>query len=210
MKLKPIEIDSQQVLKFLGYGSKQASPVILRKLEEELTNLEGLFQPQVFLKELSLRQERDYMILGEEIRIDSQYARQELATCQRVFVALYSLGDRIEERIQEYSSSTEMIRGMILDKIGVVALDHIYSQIVDYLEEALAPLKLSAAVFPAQRDFPLAFQREIFDQFADENQQIQIGEAYQFSPIKTVGVLLGFGREGQDGSICDRCDQKCH
>ena len=50
-------------------------------------------------------------------------------------VLLYTIGDKIQQKINEYSESNEMIRAMLLDKIGVVALDDINARVKNIIEK---------------------------------------------------------------------------
>ena len=122
---------------------------------------------------------------------------------------LLSVNQSSPERIQIYSTSSEMIRGMILDKIGVVALDNMKRQIRSEMEGKIAPLEITTEIFPAQKDFPVAFQSKIFDMFKYENTEIRISESHQLYPIKSVGVIFGIGDRKQEFDACDRCDNKC-
>ena len=75
----------------------------------------------------------------------------------------------MDKKIEEYSNTSEMIRAMILDKIGVVALDNIKHQIKDEISKQIAPLNISTELYPAQKDFHISNQKIIFDIFKNEN-----------------------------------------
>ena len=102
-----------------------------------------------------------------------------------------------------------MIRAMILDKIGVVALDNIKEQIKEKIINEIVPNKISSQLYPAQKDFLISNQKIIFDIFEEENDVITISKHYQFNPLKTVTVLIGIGKDEDKHNMCDRCESKC-
>lgn len=208
--IEEIHIDPNQVLKFLGYGTKKPAPIILKKIDEEIKGIDELLKPIIFIKEFKIdSKDNGKITFGDKYIIDSEYAFQELKDCNKLYISLYSLGNVIEERIQIYSASSEMIRGMILDKIGVVALDNMKQQIRSEIEGKVAPLEITTEIFPAQKDFPNSFQSKIFDMFEYGNTEITISKSHQLHPIKTVGVIFGIGNKKQEFDMCDRCDNKC-
>ena len=99
---------------------------------------------------------------------------------------------------------------MILDKIGVVALDDINRQIREAIATEAAPLKISAQLFPSQKDFEISNQKIIFEALEDEIRGITISPYFQLHPIKTVAVIFGMGSTEDKLSMCDRCEDKCH
>ncbi|AHM57906.1 hypothetical protein EAL2_808p04020 (plasmid) [Peptoclostridium acidaminophilum DSM 3953] len=210
LKIKDINIDKEQVKKFLGYASKPCPPIILKKIDEEMERAAELFEPEVLVKRFKIDS-----IKGAETRfggttsIQSEYVAQELEDSIELYLALYTIGNRIEKRINEHSIGSEMIRAMILDKIGVVALDDINRQLKEAIEEESAPYKISAQIFPSQRDFEISNQKMIFEALEAEISNITISSHFQFNPIKTVAVIFGMGSAADKLSMCDRCENKC-
>lgn len=210
LEIEDIIIDKKQVLKFLGYDKKQAAPIILKKLDQEIEKSKNLFDPIAFLKKFQIEKEEGKKISFAKYSIESKYALEELRDSDSIYLALYTIGDRLDKKIEEYSNTSEMIRAMILDKIGVVALDNIKHQIKDEISKQIAPLNISTELYPAQKDFHISNQKIIFDIFKNENSVISISKHYQLNPIKTVAVLFGIGKEIDEYGMCSRCDNKCY
>lgn len=165
LEIEDIIIDKKQVLKFLGYDKKQAAPIILKKLDQEIEKSKNLFDPIAFLKKFQIEKEEGKKISFAKYSIESKYALEELRDSDSIYLALYTIGDRLDKKIEEYSNTSEMIRAMILDKIGVVALDNIKHQIKDEISKQIAPLNISTELYPAQKDFHISNQKIIFDIF---------------------------------------------
>ncbi|KMT21015.1 hypothetical protein [Clostridium cylindrosporum] len=210
LDIKDIIIDRDEVLKFLGYGKRKQPPIILKKIDEEIEKSKELFDTQVFLKHFKIEKIKDVEVSFGDFNIKSNYVARELENSSSVYIALYSIGDYIEDRINEYSSSTEMIRAMILDKIGVVALDYINHKIKEEINKKINPMNISAQLYPSQKDFHISNQVILLNAFREENTTITISKHFQMYPIKTVVVLFGVGKDKDKYSMCDRCENKCY
>lgn len=210
LDIENIIIDRNQVLKFLGYAHRHLPPIISKKVDEEIERSNDLFEPSAFFKQFKVDMINDGEIsFGQIYRMKSYYVANELKNSSSIYLSLYTIGDKIESRIREYSKSNEMIRAMILDKIGVVALDNVNQQIKEKIAEQIAHLKISSQLYPSQKDFDIFNQKIIFDIFQEENDTITISKYYQLYPLKTVAVLFGIGKDEDKSNMCDRCDSKC-
>jgi hypothetical protein len=210
MNIENIEIDKGHVLKFLGYGKRQPPQIIMKKIDEEIGNSKDMFEPEVFLKHFQIdginNGEVDF---GGAFRVKSDYAAEKLKDASSIFIALYTVGNKVETRISEYSNGHDMIRAMILDKIGVVALDNVNCQIRRKIINENFPFKISSKLYPGQEDFDLSNQKMIFEMFQDENDTITISKHYQLHPLKTVAVLFVMGKNEEKHDMCDSCNVKC-
>jgi hypothetical protein len=206
-----ITIDENQVLKFLGYTRKEPAPIIRKKMMEEIERVPELLEPQVFIKHVKIdhRQEGEIGFANGQI-IKSNYVAKSLLELDSMCVVLYTIGDKIQQKINQYSESNEMIRAMLLDKIGVVALDYINAKVKDRIEKEMHPLKISAQLYPSQKDFDISNQKILFDLFQEENKSITISKYNQFHPIKTVICIFGLGETKDNSHMCDSCEQPCY
>jgi len=194
LKIGDILIYQDQVLKFLGYGSRKPPAIILRKLEEELLIAGSYMDPAVFLKRYTINiHGGSRVVFGKSLEIESSHLVSGLGSSSYAYLCLYTVGEKLEKRIRELSENDEMIKAMILDKIGVVALDYINSRIKAYINETEKPLVLSGKFFPAQSDFEVKCQKLIFNALYEEGFPVTISSHCQFSPIKTVAAILSVG-----------------
>lgn len=208
--IEKIIIDKKQVLNFLGYSNRKIPLIIMKKVDEEIEAAYDLLKPVVFSKKFQIDKiEGDDVYFEEEDCLKGEYLAKELENSSSIYLVVYTIGNNIEEKINEYSSNSEMIRAMILDKIGVVALDNIRHQIKELIIEEVIPYKISAQLFPGSKDINVSNQKIIFDVFKEENNIISISKYYQLNPIKTVAMIFGIGKIEDKQDMCDRCNCKC-
>lgn len=210
VNIENIEINKNKVLQFLGYGNRKVPDIIIKKIDEEISKSYSLIKPVAFVKYFKIDNIKDDIVyFGDKYSFKSEYLSNKMQCSNILYLAIYTIGDEIEEKINEYSNNSEMIRGMILDKIGVVALDNIRDKLKELIVKYIKPYKISAQVFPEMKDFHISNQKIILEIFNDENNIITISKHYQLSPIKTVAVVFGIGNVEDKKSMCDRCDNKC-
>ncbi|MEJ8554549.1 hypothetical protein [Tepidibacter sp. Z1-5] len=205
-----IYIDKNKVLKFLGYFKRKPQEIIIRKIDEECNIADTFIKPKVYLKQFKINHDDNQIIIEDKYILKGKYAFDKLKECKSIYVALYTIGEDIEDRINYYTNNNEMIRGMVLDKIGIVALDYINDKIKSNILNEISDLKISAEIYPGERDFEVSNQKIIFELLKDENSYIKINEHYQFFPIKTVGVIFGVGLKENNIDRCENCKNKCY
>ncbi|CAH2214385.1 hypothetical protein [Tepidibacter aestuarii] len=208
--IENIYIDKNSVLKFLGYSKRKPQEIILTKIDEECNTAAKFIKPKIYLKQFKIDNDNNQITIENKYILKGKYVFNRLKGCKSIYVALYTIGVDIEHRIKYYTNNSEMIRGMILDKIGVVALDYIKDKIKCNILNEISDLKISAEIYPGERDFEVSSQRIIFDLLKDENIDIKINEHYQFFPIKTVGVIFGIGSKENNIDRCQNCKNKCY
>lgn len=205
-----IVIDRNRVLKFLGYSTKVPPKIILKKLDEEIDKVNNLLNIEIIAKKLDIIMvTTEFVILEDGTKILSKYAANEFKNSNSVYLVLYTIGELIEEKIKEYTNSAEMIRAIILDKIGIVALDFIKEKIKESIRDEIVPFNISSELYPSQRDFSISNQQTIYNILKSNIKSINISNSYQLSPIKSVAVIFGIGNNKCSYTMCDRCDNKC-
>lgn len=194
--IKEVKIDKRTVEKFLGYGSRKVPKNIEKVIDEEIEGINDLLEISVFTKEIH----KDNNDFGGE------YVKKCFAQCEKSYVALYSIGSKIEDKINKSMSSNDMIRGFVLDKVGIVALDYINDCIKKNLEDKY-DLYISSEIYPGNKDFEVNNQRIIYEYL--KNDDITINEYNQMHPIKSVAMILCIGKNKSCVSRCDECGNKC-
>lgn len=210
VSIENIKINEKRVLQFLGYSNRKVPDIIMKKIYEEINEAYNLINPTAFIKSFKIKEIKENTIyFGASYSFKSEYLSNKMKDSDLLYLAIYTIGNEIEEKINEYSNNSEMIRGMILDKIGVVALDIIRDKLKELILKEVNPYKISAQVFPEMKDFHISNQKIIFEIFNDENNVIDISKHYQLYPIKSVAVVFSAGNFDDKKSMCDICENKC-
>ncbi len=206
-----LHVDKEQVLRFLGYTKKKAPKIIEKKIDQELNTYDEYLCPEYYMKNVDIDVSIEGMVVFDgRISLESMYLYKKLKDMKKAYVVVYTVGEKIEHIIEKYSEESEMMRAMIIDKIGVVALDSLKDQIVEEIETEESPDVVSSVSYPSQGDFKVEYQRVLFDLFKDEEMNISINASSQFTPLKTVLLVYGMGDEKDTTDMCESCGNKCN
>lgn len=172
----------EKVKAFLGYKNRIMPPIIEKKIEEEI---------------------KEY---AKYLEIQSQY---KISKDKTYAIAMYSVGDKIDKKIQEYMNQGEAMRGMILDKISIVALDQISENIkLEIQKNTNLYIIKEEHPHPNSKKMPIKMQKEILENM-DKLQNITISETYQLNPVKTVAVKYHLGKILKIYNRCESCENPC-
>ena len=198
MKINSVEINKKTVLKFLGYGNRKVPSYIDKVIEVEIEKINDILDIKVYINEI------DY----SNHKFQEDYIKNSLEISEKSYAILYTIGNEIEENILYYTNNNDMIRGMILDKIGIVALDYVGEKVKNYLEEKNNPLKTSFEIYPGDKGVNVQNQSLIYNYV--KNNDICINEYGQMNPIKSVALVLCLSLNNEQiTSRCEKCLNKC-
>ncbi len=191
VNLEGIFIDKNIVLKFLGYGNRKAPDTISETVEREIKNITDILDIKVYISE-----------------VDVDKMPKE---CKKAFAILYTIGDKIDIKMNDYMENCNMMAGLALDKIGVVCLDCINEKIKMCLKEKYSNLNISYEIYPGDKDFEVEKQKDIYNYIKNKYKsvEIEINDYHQLSPIKSVAMLILMGDEENLESRCSKCPKKC-
>ncbi|WP_338658459.1 hypothetical protein [Paraclostridium sordellii] len=172
MNIDNVYIDKDIVLKFLGYGKRKAPYSIKKIIDEEILNINDILDIK-------------------ENNFTGNYIIKCFKECEKAYSILYTIGSEIDKNINYHMSNNDMMRGLVLDKIGIVALDYINENIKKYLEDNNPNLNILHEIYPGDKEFSIENQRNIYNYF--KNEYININEYNQMNPIKSVAMVICMG-----------------
>lgn len=203
-------VNRKIVLSFLGYSNKKPPKIIEKKIDEELKVYSNYLNPRYLMKKVKVSTVKEGVVNLDNTLVKSNYLYKKLGNNKEAYVVVYTIGEEIEKIIDDYSNNGEMMRAMILDKIGIVALDNLRDKLVKKIEEKEFPKVVSSVSYPSQGDFEVRYQETLFKLFNNKKIDIKINQHSQFSPIKTVLLVYGLGNKKTNTNICEDCNNKCH
>lgn len=198
MNIDNVEIYKGIVLKFLGYGKRKAPDNIKKIIDEEILNINDILDIKVYIEEIDIK----------ENNFIGNYIRECFKSSEKAYSILYTIGNKIDKNINYHMNNNDMMRGLILDKVGIVALDYINENIKKYLEDNNSNLNISHEIYPGDREFGIENQKKIYNYL--KNEYITINEYNQMNPIKSVAMIICMGNCKILKSRCENCANKCY
>lgn len=198
MNFNNIFIDDNTVLKFLGYGKRIAPKIIKDIVDEEILNINDKLDINVYIEEVDINNHN----------LTGNYIKKCFKTSDKAYAILYTIGSDIETLINYHMNNNDMMRGLALDKVGIVALDSINESIKKHLKDINCDLNISYEVYPGDKDFNLENQKKIYEYI--KSSYISINEYNQMNPIKSVAMIICMGKYTNTNSRCENCSKKCY
>lgn len=198
MDFNNVFIDENIVLKFLGYGKRKAPKVIQNIIDEEILNINDVLDIKVYIEEIDINNHK----------LSGSYIKECYKTSDKAYAILYTIGSNIEENINYHMNNNDMMRGLVLDKVGVVALDYINENIKSYITSINDNLNIAHEIYPGDKGFDVDNQKHIYDYV--KNDYISINEYNQMTPIKSVAMIICMGENITTKSRCENCTKKCY
>lgn len=197
LEIKEVKIDKEIVLKFLGYKNRKVPKYINKVIDEEIESINSIIDINIFINEMKTSNHK----------FEGKYIEECFSKTHKSYAILYSIGNEIENKIKYHINNNDMTRGMVLDKVGIVALDYINEEIKKYMEAKNKGFNISFEIYPGDRNFEVSNQKYIYDYV--KNDYITINDYGQMTPIKSVAMILCIGKCKNSKSRCEQCLNKC-
>ena len=202
MKLKLIsklEIDKIQVLMRLS-KSKKYNKEPSEKLNSQINEMLSLADTLI-----------DSRAIFEIIDVTNLPDREYFGDALKVAFAICTIGDRLPNKTVELLQNGELVKGVILDAIGSVAVESLADQINNEInnQTIIDSLVPSMRYSPGYCDTPLSDQDMIFEILqAKDNKELSIDltEFHMMNPVKSVSFLVNIGINFVNR--CKTCDRK--
>jgi len=204
-----VQIDPRLILAIHGYNENHKPGRAIRDtVEEAVAEAHNLAEPKALYQEFPVVQlTADSIILEGGICFSIGKEIGSLWQGSKTLgIALYTIGERLEDRVTELLAKGEHSEALNLDIAGTVALGIVGFQVQYYACEQLAKHNTETGPWlnPGYLDWPLADQRLIFDLIPAASIRVKLNDHCMMIPKKSVTVCAGIGA-GQRRDSFNRC-----
>lgn len=190
-------------------------PQLLRMYEEAMEEGAALIEPAIAYDFRAVTAVRHSTLVLDDGRvINSSLVAGLLASASEIGVFLATIGAKLETRISAYFAENKPTRAVVLDAVGVAAVDklvEVCQQIAEH-EAARQGLKASIPLSPGMSELcSLDEQRLIFDLLPAANIGVSLTSGTMMVPVKSASMIIGLGNDvltKEMGSQCDFCSAR--
>ena len=209
-----IEVDKDEVCRYLGYGKDQAPTSSISSLiDEEIDNAYKLMKPSCFYRLLDIRRGRKPLVILEDgLKITSEVLSWMLARCHRVAFFIATIGRDLENRVAELMAEGQILRATVLDAIGSEATEKTVCYLQDRVQELANSngAEITLRYSPGYCDWDLTQQRVLFQAMNSAPMGVELTEECLMLPRKSVSGIIGVGlfeRRRHRYSPCRQCNK---
>lgn len=210
LKLKPVTIPKDEVLRYLGYKKQEIEESLDKLINETIEESKELLLPKfVYGSYKNKLQENGVLLEGTNLVFQGKDIKEHLKYSNEVAVMAVTIGSKIETRIKFYEKSN-LTKALILDSCATTAVEEVCDQIEEYIkmEANKKNLSITFRYSPGYGDLPLTIQGEVISVLkADKTIGLTASDHHLLFPRKSVTAIIGLIPMGQEikEKGCETC-----
>jgi hypothetical protein len=209
-----LDIDKQQVLNHIGYGTSHTPSARVESLVKEYAdNICHLIEPSYSYVIRDINSVRGSRVAIEgSVTFRSNVIAQLLEQCQKVAVFVLTIGSRLGDVVRLLSKDGLMVQAAVLDAIGSDAaetLAHVVQDIIGKQAEAEG-LGISLRFSPGYCDWKVSQQKMVFRAMNGDTAGVRLTDGCLMVPQKSISGIIGIGppNEVESYNPCKTCKKR--
>ena len=207
-----IDIDSQQVLRDIGYSTSCEPPARIVSLVDEYLEYANHLVDAVYsyvIRDIDLVQ-GSYVVIEGSVIFESRVIARLLEHCQKVALFALTIGNHLEEMVCQLAEDGLILQATVLDAIGSVTAEKVADFVEDRISEVSSAqgLTISRRMSPGYCDWDVSQQKMVFRAIDGDSAGIHLTEGCLMLPRKSISGIIGIGPSGvEDYNPCKTCDK---
>lgn len=213
---KYLEINYDEVLRYLGYRGQKISEELENTIKECIQQTKNKINPRYILRVYPIeryikkdsRGNKIYSVklAGTNVDVDSEDIYNMLNGCSECVIMATTLGLDIEREIKRCSYS-DLSNGIIIDSCATTAIEEVCDLVENRLREELYAKEkhITNRYSPGYGDLPIDLNRKLIDILGTQNSiGLTITESNIMLPRKSVVAIIGISE-----SKLSSCKKSC-
>lgn len=209
-----LDIEDSEILRLLGYKGTQYDEEIIINIKEQIQNSKIYLQPQIWFEKIEIDKiYKDKVILKNSTVLNGEFIADKLKNCEYIIASISTLGFEIDAIIEAAFEAGDYLKGMIVDNIGVTALNYInkffWNSLLNDIKSS--DIGITQRLSPGDGSWQIEEQKKIFDCFKDSDINVKLLNSFLMTPIKSSTIIYGFGKNigiTKIDHICTECNMK--
>lgn len=207
-----IEVEQEEVLRYLGYRGQQPDEQTQERLEHCLTELQKQARPKSVFRAFELTLPAPDMLKVESLLIHSRNLARNLKGCTCVYLMAATLGVDVDRLITR-ASAIRMSDAVIYQAAAAAMVESYCDEVNEALrrEAETQGLYCRPRFSPGYGDFKIEHQRDLV-RLLDTPRKIglTVTDSFLLAPIKSVTAVIGLSCEPQPCHRrgCEECEKK--
>lgn len=204
-----MDIDRDEVLRYLGISPKKADKKILAYISDCIEETLKESNPKYIYKIFDLNFKRESILVeGTNLILEGRHIKNLLKQSLKCVLFAATLGSGVERRIGYYKSY-DLTRSLVLDACATALIESVCDDIereVRDIGEQEYELNITSRYSPGYGDLSLSIQPKLLNVLEAHRIGLTVTEDLIMIPRKSVTAVIGLQKE--KGSITGTCE-KC-
>ncbi len=207
-----MQINKKEILRYLGYGTKEADTTINQLIEECIIELEKNISPKTIIKVFPITLKENNQIDFGFMQTQSKSLSKNLKDCEQIILFVATLGMDIDKLIAKYSKF-QMSKVVVIQAVATAMLEQYCNDYCDTLKKEWKKqgFYLRPRFSPGYGDFSLKCQKPILEVLeASKRIGIYLTDSLLMTPSKSITAVIGVSKNPNQCEIkgCEICQKK--
>ena len=207
-----ILIDEKEILRYLGYGRKEADVQVMQSIQFAIEKLQQAAQPRWLYQIFPLQLESEDQINFSCFKAYSKNLGKNLKGCERVILFAATLGIQVDLLIERYVK-LQISQGVIMQAAAAAMIEQFCDECQEELRQKMESegWYLRPRFSPGYGDFSLNHQTEIISVLqCPKKIGLTLTDSLLMAPAKSVTAVIGLSRIKQPSHRhgCEVCEKK--
>lgn len=201
-----MEIENNELLRYLGWKGQEIDEALQNKLDEAAKRCLDTAEPRSVVMRLALH--GDFTLGGTGFYLEGDDIKKHLAGCKEVYLMAMTIGVGAERELMRLSAKSAN-EALLFDTAASCAVESYADDVCADLEKSCGK-KLTSRFSCGYGDFPLEAQRELCKILkTDTRIGLCCDENYLLTPRKSITALAGITQEPAGERPQGGCGHKC-
>ena len=208
-----ILIDEKEILRYLGYGRKEADVQVMQSIQFAIEKLQQAAQPRWLYQIFPLQLESEDQINFSCFKAYSKNLGKNLKGCERVILFAATLGIQVDLLIERYVK-LQISQGVIMQAAAAAMIEQFCDECQEELRQKMESegWYLRPRFSPGYGDFSLNHQTEIISVLqCPKKIGLTLTDSLLMAPAKSVTAVIGLSRIKQPchrhgWEVCEKKD----
>lgn len=191
-------IDKNEVLRYLGYGSKKVDEITNDMIDNCVDEILELIKTNFVYNIYEIKKKnRNIFLKNSTLKLEGEDIYSHLQNSQKCAIMAVTLGSEVDRRIKYYSKS-DLTKSIVFDALATTAVE----ALCDRVEAVIKKIALNngytttSRYSPGYGDLPIEIQPKILN-LLDTSKHIglTVTDSCILIPRKSVTALIGIGKD---------------
>lgn len=209
-----LEIEEEEVIRLLGYTTSACSEDIQNNIREEIYSHYKYLRPKILWDKIDISElNKNRVVLKNGVAFEDKFISAKLSNCKYVVVLITTIGEEIEKVIKYAFENCDYVKGMIVESIGIAALNYISKKFWIEMVQKIngSNLGMTSRISPGDTPIPITEQKKVFQCLNAEVIGVKLSESNMMFPVKSTTAIYGLGENigiAIAEHVCDECSMK--
>ena len=212
VSLGKLNVTSRDVLRELGYGTKDTDPFVEQQIDLLLGSLAPLVTPRFVYRIYSGKAGEEAVWVDDTCLEVGTIIASIMAGATAFAVFAATAGERLDKVMKDAAARNDVFEQYLVSGIGSCIVEKTGDYVESVLQAELGTLLHTRRFSPGYCGWPLSDQKTIFRFLGGKPCDIELSEYCLMTPIKSISGIIGIGehvRRNQYG--CAVCNlQTCY